>query len=64
MEFTLILKIAAIGIIVAVLNQVLSKSGRDEYAMLTVIAGIAAVATILIPQMEMLYDMVCAVFDL
>ena len=51
-------------IIVAVLNQVLSKSGRDEYAMLTVIAGIAAVATILIPQMEMLYDMVCAVFDL
>ncbi len=64
MEFTLILKIAAIGIIVAVLNQVLSKSGRDEYAMLTVISGIAAVATILIPQMEMLYDMVCAVFDL
>lgn len=64
MEFTLILKIAAIGIIVAVLNQVLSKSGRDEYAMLTVIAGIAAVATVLIPQMEMLYDMVCAVFDL
>ncbi len=64
MEFTLILKIAAIGIIVAVLNQLLSKSGRDEYAMLTVIAGIAAVATVLIPQMEMLYDMVCAVFDL
>ena len=64
MEFTLILKIAAIGIIVAVLNQLLSKSGRDEYAMLTVIAGIAAVAAVLIPQMEMLYDMVCAVFDL
>lgn len=64
MELTLIFKIAAIGIIIAVLNQVLSKSGRDEYAMLTVIAGIAAVAMILIPQMEILYDMVCAVFDL
>lgn len=64
MELTLIFKIAAIGIIIAVLNQVLSKSGRDEYAMLTVIAGIVAVAMILIPQMEILYDMVCAVFDL
>ena len=64
MELTLIFKIAAIGIIIAVLNQVLSKSGRDEYEMLTVIAGIAAVAMILIPQMEILYDMVCAVFDL
>ena len=64
MELTLIFKIAAIGIIIAVLNQVLSKSGRDEYAMLTVIAGIAAVAMILIPQIEILYDMVCAVFDL
>lgn len=64
MEVTFIFKIAGIGIIVAVLNQVLSKSGRDEYAMLTVIAGIAVIAVMLIPQMDMLYDMVCSVFDL
>ncbi len=64
MEVTFIFKIAGIGIIVAVLNQVLSKSGRDEYAMLTVIAGIAVIAVMLIPQMNMLYDMVCSVFDL
>lgn len=64
MELTLIFKIAAIGIIVAVLNQVLSKSGRDEYAMLTVITGIIAVAAMLIPQMEMLYEMICSIFDL
>lgn len=64
MEVTFIFKIAGIGIIVAVLNQVLSKSGRDEYAMLTVIAGIAVIAVMLIPQMDMLYDMVCSIFDL
>lgn len=64
MELTLIFKIAAIGIIVAVLNQVLSKSGRDEYAMLTVLAGIIAVVAMILPQTETLYDMICSIFDL
>lgn len=64
MELTLIFKIAAIGIIVALLNQVLSKSGRDEYAMLTVLTGIVAVAAILLPQAETLYEMVYSIFDL
>lgn len=63
MELTLIFKIAAIGMIVAVLHQVLSKSGRDEYAMLTVITGIITVAAILLPQMETLYDMLRSVMD-
>ncbi len=64
MELTLIFKIAAIGIIVAVLNQVLSKSGRDEYAMLTVLTGIIAVAAMILPQTETLYNMICSIFDL
>lgn len=64
MELTLIFKIAAIGIIVAVLNQVLSKSGRDEYAMLTVLTGIIAVIAMILPQTETLYDMICSIFDL
>lgn len=64
MELTLIFKIAAIGIIVAVLNQVLSKSGRDEYAMLTVLTGIIAVIAMIFPQTETLYDMICSIFDL
>ncbi len=64
MELTLIFKIAAIGIIVAVLNQVLSKSGRDEYAMLTVLTGIIAVVAIILPQTETLYNMICSIFDL
>lgn len=64
MELTLIFKIAAIGIIVAVLNQVLSKSGRDEYAVLTVLTGIIAVAAMILPQTETLYNMICSIFDL
>ena len=49
MEVDFIFKIAAIGIIVAVLYQVLSRSGREEYATLTVIAGIAVIVMMLLP---------------
>lgn len=64
MEIELIFKIAAIGIIVAVLNQILSKSGRDEYAMLTVLTGIVVIAVMLVPQLDSLYDIVQTIFDL
>ena len=57
-------KIAAVGIIVAVLNQILSKSGRDDYAMLTTIAGILVVLMMLLPRMQSLYHTVRSVFDL
>lgn len=64
MEIELIFKIAGIGIIVAVLNQVLSKSGRDEYAMLTVFAGILVIALMLLPQLTSLYDVVRSFFEM
>lgn len=51
----LVIKIAAIGIIVAVLQQILSRSGRDEYAMLVVLAGLIAVVAMLIPELKDLY---------
>ncbi len=63
MEIGFILKIAGIGIIVAVLNQVLVKTGRDDYAMLTVIAGIIVAILMLIPQMSSLVSTVKSVFD-
>ena len=63
MEISLVLKIAGIGLIVAILNVILSKNGRDEYAMLTVIAGVIAVPLMLIPQMSQLVDTVNSVFD-
>lgn len=64
MEIELIFKIAAIGIIVAVLNQILSKSGRDEYAMLTVLTGIVVIAVMLVPHLDTLYDIMQTIFDL
>ena len=52
----LVIKIAAIGIIVAVLQQILTSSGRDEYAMLVVLAGLLAVVAMLIPELKDLYS--------
>lgn len=50
MDISVVIKIAAVGIIVAVLNSVLSRSGRDDYALITVLAGIVAVLMMLLPQ--------------
>jgi stage III sporulation protein AC len=60
----LVIKIAAIGIIVAVLQQILSRSGRDEYALLTVLAGIVAVVTMLISELSDVFDAVSSFIDL
>jgi stage III sporulation protein AC len=59
----LVIKIAVVGIIVAVLQQILSRSGRDEYAMLTVLAGIIAVVAMLIPELKDLYTSVNSTFS-
>ena len=52
----LVLKIAGVGIIVAILQQTLSRSGRDEYALLTVLAGIIAVITMLVSEASGLFE--------
>ena len=59
-----IFKIAAIGIIVAVLYQVLSRSGREEYATLTVIAGIAVIVMMLLPGIGELRSIIESTFDI
>lgn len=64
MEVDFIFKIAAIGIIVAILNQVLTRSGREEYATLTVIAGIIVIVMMLIPDLGTLVNIIKSTFDL
>jgi stage III sporulation protein AC len=64
MDVDLIFKIAAIGIIVAVLNQVLIRSGREEQAMLTTLAGLIVVLTIIVTEISDLFRMVKSVFGL
>ena len=55
MEIDLIFKIAAIGIIVAVLNQLLIRSGREDQAMMTTLAGLVVVLSILVKQISALF---------
>jgi len=64
MDVNFIFKIAAIGIIISVLNTVLVRSGREDQAMLTTLAGIVVVLMILIPQISNLFSTVKSLFDL
>lgn len=64
MEVDLIFKIAAIGIIVAVLNQVLIRSGREEQAMMTTLAGLIVVLMMVIKEIEVLFRTIKSVFGL
>ena len=62
MDIDLIFKIAAIGIIVAVLNQLLVRSGREEQAMLTTLAGLIVVLSMIVTQISELFADVKSVF--
>lgn len=64
MDVDLVFKIAAIGIIVAVLNQVLIRSGREEQAMMTTLAGLIVVLTMIVTEISDLFRMVKSVFGL
>ena len=64
MEVEILFKIAAIGIIVAVINQILSRSGRDEYTMLTTVAGLVIVLMMLLPHVGELFRHIRSVFDI
>ena len=64
MNVDLIFQIAAVGIIVAVLNQLLIRSGREEQAMLTTLAGLIVVLFMIINQISTLFDTIKSVFRL
>ena len=63
MDIDLIFKIAAVGIIVSILNQVLSRSGRDEQATMTTLAGLVVVLMMLARKIAELFDLVKALFE-
>ena len=64
MEVDLIFRIAAIGIRVAVLNQVLIRAGRDEQAMMTTLAGLVVVLMMVVQEIADLFDLVKNLFGL
>ncbi len=64
MDINLIFRIAAIGIIVAVLNQLLIRSGREEQAMMTTLAGLIVVLMMMIYEIKDLFDTIQSIFGL
>lgn len=63
MEIDLIFKIAAIGIIVSILNQVLSRSGREEQATMTTLAGLVVVLMMITQKISDLFELVKTLFN-
>lgn len=64
MDISFLFKIAGIGLIVAVLQQLLSKTGREEFATLTVLTGIVVIIAMLIPQVSSVFDELKSIFNL
>ena len=63
MEVDLIFKIAAIGILVAVLNQLLIRSGREEQGLMVVLAGLVCVLMLMVLEISDLFDLIKSLFD-
>jgi len=63
MDIDLIFKIAAIGIVVSILNQVLARSGRDEQATMTSLAGLVVVLMLVAQEIADLFELVKTLFD-
>ena len=64
MNVDFIFKIAAIGIVVAVLNQLLQRSGREKQAMMTTIAGLIVVLMMIVTEISNLFDTIKSIFNL
>ena len=63
MEVDLIFKIAAIGILVAVLNQLLIRSGREDQGLMVVLAGLVCVLMLMVREISDLFDLIKSLFD-
>ncbi len=62
MEVDLIFRVAAVGILVAVLNILLTRSGRDEQALMTTITGLVVALVLVVQQISELFDLVKSLF--
>ena len=64
MDVDLIFKVAAVGLMVAVLNILLNKTGREEQALMTTIAGLVVVMIVIIREISGLFDLIKSLFGL
>ncbi len=63
MDFTLIIKIAGVALVIAFLNQLLQKAGKEEYTLLLTIAGLLIAFMMIIPELSELKDALSSVMD-
>jgi len=63
MDVDIIFRIAAIGILVAIINILLQKSGRDELALMTTIAALVVVMTVVVQRISGLFELIRSLFD-
>ena len=63
MDVDIIFRIAAIGILVAIINILLQKSGRDELALMTTIAALVVVMTVVVQRISGLFELIKKLFD-
>ena len=61
MDITIIFKIAVVGIVTAIVNQLLQKAGKEEYSLILTIAGLLIVLMMLLPELNSLKDELSAV---
>ena len=64
MDIDLIFKIAAVGILVAVLNILLQRSGREDQALMTSIAALVVVLMVMVRKISELFDLIKVLFEL
>lgn len=64
MDITMVIRVAGVGLLVAVINQILSKYGKEEYAMLVTISGIVVVMLFLMREVSGLFDTVRSLFGI
>lgn len=64
MDINILLKIAGVGILIAVVHQILSKAGREDQAMMTSLAGMIIVLTLVVKEISNLFETVRTVFNL
>ncbi len=63
MELTIIFKMVAVGLVIAVMNQLLQKAGKEEYTLLTTVAGLIIVVMMLVPELDDLKDALGSVME-
>ena len=63
MDITIIFKIVAVGIVVSVMNQLLQKAGKEEYTLITTIAGLIIVLLMFVPVLDELKDVLTSVME-